>query len=252
MANFKTHITVASLISGGLAGSLLAVDRVTVGDVWALFALGALGGVLPDLDSDESTPTQLLFSCFGALLAFLALFAFARRLSILELWLLVGLVFVLVRYVLGYLFARWTTHRGIFHSLAAAAFFGLATVIVVHWLLGQEPDRAWLYGAFLSLGYGLHLILDELYAVDLNNHGLKRSFGSGIKPLDFRNWRSSAAMLIALVLALLAAPKAEGFLEVFGNGKVYSEIYERFLPENGWPLLGDMQTFSKHFPITPG
>lgn len=240
MANFKTHITVASLVSGSLAGSLYAVDRLAAGDVWALFALGTIGGILPDLDSDESTPTQLLFSCLAVLLAFLALFAFARRLSILEMLLLVGLVFVLVRYALGYLFARWTTHRGIFHSLAAAAFFGLATVILVHRFLGQEPARAWLYGVFLSLGYGLHLILDELYAVDLTNRALKRSFGSGIKPLDFGNWRASAAMLLALVAAFVAAPKADGFLDAFGNGKVYTAIYERLLPDKGWPLLGRM------------
>jgi len=238
MANFKTHFTVAAMVSGGLAASLFAVGRVAPDEVWALFALGTVGGILPDLDSDQSTPTQILFACLGVLLAFLTLFALGEGRSIMELLALLVLVFVLVRYLLGYLFARWTTHRGIFHSLIAAAFFGLATAAVANRFLGQPAQHAWLCGAFLALGYTLHLALDEIYAVDLGNRAFGRSFGSALKPFDLGNWRTSAAMALGALAAFLAAPDADGFLATYGSPGVYADIYDRFFPGGGLPLLG--------------
>lgn len=244
MASFKTHVTVATLLSGALAASLYGVDRVAATEVWSLFALGVVGGVLPDLDSDRSRPRRFLFTALGMLLGFLALFALAGQRSILEmLGLLLG-VFLLVRYGLHALFARWTSHRGIFHSLVAAAFFGLVTTLVAHRFFGRDAVHAWLCGAFMAFGYCLHLALDELYAVDLSNRTLrrKRSLGSAFKPFDLGNWRVSAAMLGCAALAFAAAPKADRFIDVYGDGRLYADLYRRLLPQEGWTLLRESLT----------
>ncbi len=239
MANFKTHITVASLLSGALAASLYGVGRVAPAEVWSLWVLGSIGGILPDLDSDQSRPSQLLFASLGVLGGFLALFAFSAGRSILEMLLLLLGVFLLVRYLLGHLFARWTTHRGIFHSLLAAGSFGLLTAALAHHAFGREAAHAWLCGAFLAFGYSLHLVLDELYAVDLSDRTLrrKRSLGSAIKPFALGNWRASVAMACCAAIAFLATPKADRFLQVYGNSALYSDIYRRFWPAEGWPLF---------------
>ncbi len=235
MANFRTHVTVAALVSGALAASLYGVGRVAPEEVWALAALGAAGGVLPDLDSDRSRPRRFLFTALGVQLGFLALFALGAQRSLLEMLALLLGVFLLVRYGLHSLFARCTSHRGIFHSLAAAAFFGLLTTGIAHRFFGREALQAWLCGAFLALGYGIHLALDELYAVDISDRTLrrKRSLGSALKPFDLGSWRVSAAMVCALVAAFLAAPRADPFLEVYGRGDLYRDLYRRLLPSEG-------------------
>lgn len=253
MASFKTHVTVATLLSGALAASLYAVGRVGATEVWSLWALGIGGGVLPDIDSDRSRPRRFLFTSLGVLLGFLALFAFARQRSILEMLALLLGVFLLVRYGLHYLFARWTSHRGIFHSLAAAAVLGLVTTALAHRLFSCEPTQAWLCGAFMALGYVVHLVLDELFAVDLSNRTLrgKRSLGSALKPVDLGNWRVSIAMLFVAVLAFKAAPKADPFLETYGNGRLYTELYQRLLPAEGWARLGSAFVGSPKTALTP-
>lgn len=229
----------ASLLSGALAASLYGVGRVAPAEVWSLWVLGSIGGILPDLDSDQSRPSQLLFASLGVLGGFLALFAFSAGRSILEMLLLLLGVFFVVRYLLGYFFARWTTHRGIFHSLLAAGSFGLLTAALAHQGFGREPAHAWLCGAFLAFGYSLHLVLDELYAVDISDHTLrrKRSLGSAIKPFALGNWRASLAMACCAAIAFLAAPKADGFLRVYADRALYSDIYRRFWPAEGWLLF---------------
>lgn len=239
MANFSTHVTAAALVSGALAASLYGVGRVAPVDVWSLSVLGVVGGVLPDLDSDRSRPRRFLFTALGVLLGFLTLFALGGQRSLLEmLGLLLG-VFLLVRYGLHALFSRWTSHRGIFHSLAAAAFFGLVAILIAHHFFGRDPLQAWLCGAFLALGYGLHLALDELYAVDISDRTVrrKRSLGSALKPFDLGNWRVSAAMLCCTALAFMAAPKPDRFIQVYGSARLYADLYRQLLPAEGWTLV---------------
>ena len=51
MANFKTHVSVAAALSGVLATGFLAAGVAAPKDVWLYFAMGTVGGVLPDIDA---------------------------------------------------------------------------------------------------------------------------------------------------------------------------------------------------------
>ena len=45
--------------------------------------------------------------------------------------------------------------------------FWFLTAAVFHHLMGQHEGVAWLAGGFVFVGYLTHLVLDELYSVDL-------------------------------------------------------------------------------------
>ena len=58
------------------------------------------------------------------MVAFLTLFSRAGVYSIVELSILWVVTYVVVRHVIFKLFARFSVHRGVFHSLLAAIFLG--------------------------------------------------------------------------------------------------------------------------------
>jgi membrane-bound metal-dependent hydrolase YbcI (DUF457 family) len=116
-------------------------------------------------------------------------------------------LFLGVRFLLFETFARFTVHRGIWHSWLAVAFATLATVTISYRLLDQVPRAAWVAGLMVGLGYFTHLCLDEIYSVDLFNTRVKRSFGTALKPFSLADPASSLAMAAAVgVLAWLAPP----------------------------------------------
>ena len=151
MANFKTHMSVAAACSGGLATGFLVVGVASPRDVWLYFAMGTLGGILPDIDANNSIPGRMLFSFFALVFAFLTLFSRAGLYSIVELSILWLVTYVVVRYVIFQLFARLTVHRGIFHSLLAAVFFWLCTTNIGYYLFGMHTVSAWMSGVLCVL-----------------------------------------------------------------------------------------------------
>jgi hypothetical protein len=54
MADFKTHLVVASTLSGVLAIGTLVAGVATPKETLVYFCAGTIGGVLPDLDSDHA------------------------------------------------------------------------------------------------------------------------------------------------------------------------------------------------------
>lgn len=235
MANFRTHFAVAAGVSGLLSLTCLTAGVVQKPEAPLLFALGTLGGLLPDIDSEHSVPIKLSFSLLAVWLAFLLVFRLMERYTVAELALLWLGTFLLVRYGVLETFNRFTVHRGAFHSLLAAAFFGLATACLAYRLMGQPAAGAWLCGGFVALGYAVHLLLDELFSVDLFNRRLKRSFGSALKPLSLQQWPASL-LLLACCVALYASlppPQAwasQAWLRLSGH---YQRSAEWLLPADG-------------------
>jgi hypothetical protein len=110
-------------------------------------------------------------------------------------------VFLCVRYLIFELFARATVHRGIWHSWLGIAAAVLATVDIAYWMMDRSAESAWIAGFMVGIGYLTHLVLDEVYSVDLLNSRVKRSFGTALKPFSLADPRSSLGML-AVVAAL--------------------------------------------------
>lgn len=229
MANFKTHFGTAAAASGLLATACLGAGLGGSAEMVGLALAGTVGGLLPDIDSDESTPIKAMFMTLGAIAAALLVFDASSHASILELWLIAATSYLSVRYVVAELFRRFTVHRGVFHSLAAGLLFWcLAAAIASRWF-GVGDRLAWALGFFVFFGYMIHLILDEMFSVDLMNSRMKRSFGTALKLVDYGNWRASLALCAALLAAVAATPDPRPFFDLLKDGKTYERIAVRFL-----------------------
>jgi hypothetical protein len=235
MANFKTHLSVASTCSSILAIGCLEAGLATPREVLAYFVAGTMGGILPDIDSDHSTPIQLIFSAFAVILAFLTVFSKAGTYSIVELALLWLFVYVGIRYVASKIFVKFTVHRGIFHSLLAALFFWFLTTAVTYHVFALSPVSAWLTGCFVGLGYVMHLLLDELYSVDLMGASVKRSFGTALKVMSFTHMKATLFLgLATLCLLYFATPQYDVLLHTLGNWRLYHNLQHKLLPKDRW------------------
>ncbi|WP_375055875.1 metal-dependent hydrolase [Zobellella sp. DQSA1] len=214
MADFRTHIQVASVASGLLAGAMLWAQQVTLAEGLLLWLAGTLGGILPDIDADSSRSIRIIFRLFGILGALLVLLYGQERLPLTDTLVLGALAYGIIRYPLCWVFARFTVHRGILHSLLANGVFALAVVVICYRLFGAAPTLAWETGAFVFIGAFIHLLLDELYSIDLEGRRIKKSFGTALKITE---WRAPLPNL--LLLSLLAggwwlAPSAPSWILV--------------------------------------
>ena len=234
MADFKTHLSVAGSLSGTTAIGCLHAGLAEPTHALLLFALGTIGGILPDIDSDHSIPVNLLFSCLATLAAFFSVFSRINTYSLVEAILLWAAVFLVVRYLVFELFKRFTVHRGVFHSLLAAVFFCFLCATVMHVAFALSSVLSWLSGVFILFGYVIHLLLDELYSVDMVGARLKKSFGTALKPISFGNLKASLALVAATLALYLVVPELASFIQEIGDVKLYEALKDSLLPKNGW------------------
>jgi len=234
MANFTTHIAVGTLVSGGLATLTLAANVITPEDLVAVTLAGVLGGVLPDIDLKDSRPSRALFAGLGVFLSFCVLFSIANKFSIAEMWLVWLGTLLLVRYGVHAAFHRFSYHRGIWHSILAGVFFWFLTAVVFHRLAGFHEGVSWLAGGFLFMGYMTHLILDEIYSVDVLDTRLKRSFGSALKFIDSDHLTDTAAVAIATILVFAVTPSPKPFVDGISSGEMWAGLQQRLLPLDRW------------------
>jgi len=221
--------------SGLAAAGALAAGFATPTQMLTYLGLGTLGSLLPDLDSDNSAPLRIGFTLISITLAFLAMFVLADTFpTMAELVLLWLAVYLLLRWLVFALFTRLTSHRGVFHSLPAAALFGLVTAIAGERLLGEEPLQAWIGGTFVTFGYLLHLVLDELYSVNLFGAHARRSLGSAFKLWSTSSHAASIYLYSACLLAFWLAPDHGALVRALSAPQTYERIAQRLLPKGGW------------------
>src|SRR5215510_7109153 len=234
MAEFRTHLAVASTVSGVLAIGTMVAGVATPKEVVLLFFAGTMGGVLPDIDSDHTIPVQILFSVLAVGLAFMSVFSRADTYSVVELSILWLAVYLFVRHGLYKIFAKFTVHRGIFHSQLAALFFLLFNAAVAYHVFGLSAVTSWLVGCFVALGYMIHLTLDEIYSVDITGARVKKSFGTALKFASFEGLKTSLALGAATVALFFATPPMSDFAHALGSQRTFASLHERFLPKDRW------------------
>ena len=231
MANFNTHITVAAAGAGLLSVLCLQVGLATPKDALVLAVMGTIGGILPDIDLEHAYPSRIMFSLFGIIAAFLAIFSSEKNLSIVELWGVGLATYAVIRYPVWTLFYKYTSHRGSIHSIAAALFFSFLTTSFSYYILGKSAFMAWLYALIVFLGFVLHLTLDELYSVDFTDRRIKRSFGTALKLLDTRKPEKATLLVSLVIVAWVFAPSSKPFWDTLFSPETYKIIGARFLPE---------------------
>ena len=135
-----------------------------------------------------------------------------------------------VRYTVKWVFHKMSYHRGIWHSVIAAVFSAFATAAAFYWVLKRPEGVAWLAAAFMLVGFFVHLILDEMYSVDVMDTRIKASFGTALKLADFKHWGHSAAMTAAAVLAFLVTPSTKQFTDSMSSQNMWAGLQRRALP----------------------
>ena len=88
MADFRTHITFGAIAGGLMATTAMAAGLVDPAQAATLTIAAAVGGILPDIDLNNSKQSRYLFGGLGIFLGFVVLFHFAKVLSIAEMWLM--------------------------------------------------------------------------------------------------------------------------------------------------------------------
>jgi membrane-bound metal-dependent hydrolase YbcI (DUF457 family) len=204
MAGFKTHITTSTVvgIGYGIAGHyMLELSPPT-----CLLAGGlcSVSGMLPDLDSASGIPARETIAFAAAIIPMLL----AERMESMgipreTMAVVAGGVYLGIRFGIGSILKKFTVHRGMFHSLPAAAIAGLITFLICQ---SQSLDDRYFKSAAVVLGFMTHLILDEIWSIGFQRGRiyLKSSFGTAIK---FRSHHAPADMTaysILIVLGMIA------------------------------------------------
>ena len=235
MANFNTHLTGAAAVSGVAATVLVMTGLMPRQAVIGYFVLGVVGGLLPDIDSPTSIPIRVTFAVLAVVAGFLVVFAFGGRYSLVELSILWLGCFLGIRFGLFNLFNRFTTHRGLIHSVPAGVGFGLATVAIAFHAFGASALHAWSCGMFVTLGFLVHLLLDEFYSVDLfGKKLLKSSFGTALSLGSFNQPLGTAALYLAVVGLFLLCPSPRPLADLVLNHNIYRGVVQRLIPGETW------------------
>lgn len=203
MANFKTHLTTSSVLGVAYGSAAHAFFGVPLSTSVLAGGLCSVSGMLPDVDSDSGRPLQESLAFAAAVVPMMMVDRFQQLGMKPESIVLAGAaVYVFVRFVLGELLRRYTVHRGMFHSLPAAVIFG-----ELAFLLTSGTDvrlRVYKAGAVV-IGYLSHLMLDEIYSVELRRGAvrLKKSFGTAIKMFSHKWWANASTYLKLAVLTYI-------------------------------------------------
>jgi hypothetical protein len=188
MASYRGHLMLSAPL-GAAYGALVFLNPEWSND-WAPAVLAAgvttIGGLLPDLDSDSGLPLRELFGITAAGISAVAYFPlrFRLRLAPEQALVIVAAIYFLIRYGVSKLFRKMTVHRGMFHSIPAMLIAGLLVYLCFpsEDMVGGGMLRLYLAGGVM-LGFFSHLVLDEIYSIDLNGTAVKfnKFAGSAVK-----------------------------------------------------------------------
>jgi hypothetical protein len=205
MANFQGHITTSAIL-GAAVGTLGAWHfHYDWGTVFLAAGLTTIGGMLPDLDSDSGIPVRELFGLAAVLVPLLLVHRLQRlELTPEQLLVILAAIYLIIRYGVVEIFKRFTVHRGMYHSIPAMLIAGLAVFLMHrpdHALAGDELQKRLYFAAGTMIGFLSHLVLDELYAVNLMGvtPRLNQFAGSALK------LKSASWIATSLTYAILCA-----------------------------------------------
>ena len=236
MANFNTHLNVAFMVSGTLSLTVYKAGLVDDSGFLMCAALGTIGGLLPDLDSDNSTPIKLGFNLISFVFAFGLVMHWRGELSLLALMVLWLAGYGFMRYVVFYVFTTMTVHRGVIHSVPYMAILGLALTYLSYDILHLPLTVSWFYGLFLFGGAMVHLALDELYSVNLSNMKMKRSSGTAMKFYQHKDKWWYLLLYVILALLVYIAPPFDTFWQQVSDPAAWAKLKLGLWPEliKGW------------------
>ena len=207
MAAFREHLIFSTTLGLGYTIALKGLGW-DAGQALLAGGLCSLAGMLPDLDSDSGKPIREIFSLLATVCS---LFVFHRLQQVdlqpAERILAAACSYLFVRFVVSWLFARLTIHRGMWHSLPAACLVAELTFLGSVDVVGHRGSLVLGGGAFL--GFLSHLVLDEISSVNFKGvlPGLKHSSGTALKLISDSKMATLGAWLLLVVCSYQSAVK---------------------------------------------
>lgn len=232
MANFNTHISVAFVASGVSALVLFKAGLLTGGEFVLCTLVGTLGGLLPDIDLEHSVPARIGFNVVSLLTAFGLVIYWAGVLSLVSLMLVWLLTYLMMRYGVFNIFSELTTHRGVVHSLPFLAICGLLVTYVSFYGLKYAVSLSWFLGLFVFFGSLVHLILDEIYSVNVFGLKLKRSFGTALKLFDPQHKKLYLILYGIMGLLVIFSPPFTLFWQALTEPTHWQGLAQDLLPKS--------------------
>lgn len=178
MADFKTHFASATLVGVGL-GAAGYSSGIPLESCVLAAGLCGVSGILPDLDSSSGVPFRESVAFASAFIPILLIQRFQHlgwdRQTIV---LAAALIYIGFRFGVAELFRRYTVHRGMWHSIPAAASIGLLAFLITE---DQDLILRSYWACAATIGFLTHLVLDEIYSVNFRGVRLKKSFGTALK-----------------------------------------------------------------------
>lgn len=236
MANFNTHFTVAATASAVVSGTLLSMEVVSPEQAVIAFVLGTFGGLLPDVDSAHSTSIKVGFNVLSLLLTIMLIFVKSSTYSIVEMLIMSALVFSGIRYGFLEIFRKISKHRGMFHSVPVALIWGIVIAILMHFFFGLNSLVSWVYGFMITVGYLVHLTLDETYSVDLGNRRVKKSLGTALKFYKIKTTEDkihTALVYATLIVLFFVAPDTSMIETALFSQEAWEVFKDVLIPYDG-------------------
>ena len=224
MADFKTHVTASSIVGLGYGGVAFGVADMPLPDCILAATLCGVSGMLPDIDSGPGRPLREITTFLAAMVPAMCLTRLYDS-GLAQSWrvLIAIAVYAAIRYGLRYALQRYTVHRGMFHSLAAAAIFGELTFLL---MFGAETTIRWFIAGGVVAGVLSHLLMDEIYSVEWDGRPrLKKSFGTAIK-LFGKGWWPNISAYGKLALLTVLVVLDPTFVQRVREGEVRQNVQQ--------------------------
>lgn len=221
MAGYRTHLTFSAVVSGLAATGLYVTLAANQWEAIVFLCAGIIGGMLPDLDSKSSIPLRIVFNISGIIFSFLIVFGLGQDYSIIELFIVWVISFIVIRLLLYNIVTRFTVHRGLFHSLPAGVLSFFVSVIITYRFFNVSTEQAWMIGVFIFIGYSSHLILDDI-------------FSAALKLYDKKNIIVSIMLYLAIGATFYITPDTNDFVNIYCKKSTYINISDKLFPNNKW------------------
>ena len=230
MANFNTHLSVAFVASG--VGALVLYKAGILSGIEFLLCtvVGTVGGLLPDIDLDHSIPAKIGFNALALLSAFLMVMYWSSQLALLSLMVVWLLTYLIMRYGVFNLFSSLTVHRGVVHSLPYLAIVALLLVDINFYLFKYTAILSWAVGLFLFVGSLIHLVLDEIYSVNVFGLKLKKSFGTAFKLFEMQRMGLYITLYLIVIALVIFSPPFTLFWQTLTDPISWLILKKNLLP----------------------
>lgn len=208
MPGFQVHITGSSIAGAGYGLAAWYLADMPPMTCALAGGLCAVSGMLPDLDSGPGIPLRESVAFAAAVVPMLMIHRFHQLHMPLEAMILAGAaLYLAIRFGMSWLIKNYAHHRGMFHSLPAAAIAGQTTFLAFS---AEDPLKRYFVASAVVIGFLTHLVLDEIWSVKLGMFGpkFKKSFGTALKFAGPVAWPNLVTYILAVILGALAAGDA--------------------------------------------